>query len=359
MLPTTEQKEQTTMEESAQVDLQQHNKECCGNESSNSINESFRNNDDQDDESFVIPEVENVEPITPCSRESDELQKALLEAVVAHTQNEAELRALIAACEENARLKQLELEAIAAEKAEAEKRLAATEQEHDHVTSELSHMISPCMNGVSGTSTIESTQLSGTVQALEALSECLQTVAKSIPEEPLSAVVKHNQEIETLESRNAELRALCDRLYEEQAALRRDFEKKLAATEEKLKIVATLASSHLTGRMGLENRLHACEKERTNLAMVNTLGKAHDEVLSLRRNVELKSLTAEIERLRRMVRDARASQRIAEDEVARLAALESCSEGMSCVSSVYSESMTSAMGGDRDDISGAQQNKIQ
>ena len=90
MLPTTEQKEQTTMEESAQVDLQQHNKECCGKESSNSINESFVNNDDQDDESFVIREVENVEPITPCSRESDELQKVLLEAVVAHTQNDAE-----------------------------------------------------------------------------------------------------------------------------------------------------------------------------------------------------------------------------------------------------------------------------
>ncbi|KAI2498173.1 hypothetical protein MHU86_16316 [Fragilaria crotonensis] len=320
MLPTTEQKEQTTMEESAQVDLQQHNKECCGKESSNSINESFRNNDDQDDESFVIPEVENVEPITPRSRESDELQKALLEAVVAHTQNEAELRALIAACEENARLKQLELEAIAAEKAEAEKRLAATEQEHDHVTSELSHMISPYSGEVHSGGTIERSR-----------------EAQSGNRNP--------------ESRNAELRALCDRLYEEQAALRRDFEKKLAATEEKLKIVATLASSHLTGRMGLENRLHACEKERTNLAMVNTLGKAHDEVLSLRRNVELKSLTAEIERLRRMVRDARASQRIAEDEVARLAALESCSEGMSCVSSVYSESMTSAMGGDGDDIS--------
>ena len=351
MLPTTEQNEQTTMEESAQVDLQPHEKECCGNESSHSINESSLKNDDHDDQSFVIPGVKNVEPITSCSRESDELQKVLLDAVVTHTQNEAELRAFIATCEESARIKQLELDAIVAEKAEAEKRLSATERENDHVATELSCMVSSCINGMSRTSTTESPQLSAAVPTLDAVSESFPTAPKTVLEEPLGSVVTQNQGRKALESRNAELRALCDRLYAEQTVLRKDFDKKLAATEEKLKIVATLASSHLTGRMGLEVRLHACEKERTNLAMDNTLGKAHDEVLSLRRNVELKSLTTEIERLRRMVRDARASQRIAEDEVARLAALESCSEGMSCMSSVYSESMTSAMGGDGDDIS--------
>jgi hypothetical protein len=136
-------------------------------------------------------------------------------------------------------------------------------------------------------------------------------------------------------------------------AFRAAYERKLAATEEKMTIVATLASSHLTGRMGLEVRLQACEKERAMLATDNTLVKAQDEVMAIRKNMELRALNAEIERLRRMVRDARASQRVAEDEVARLAALEldSCSEGMSCVSSVYTESMASAMAGEGDDIS--------
>ena len=354
MLPTVQQREQTTMKKSdMHDDLQLQGKESRGEESSNSIDKAVPKPDEQGNSSFAVQAGECESPISKV--ESDEMQKVLLEAVVAHSKKEAELRALIAACEENARLKQIELEVIAGEKAEAEKLLAAAEQEGGQMSAQLAYLVPASANGMSGTSTMASsaTQLSDAVVTLDVLSCYLPTEETAVMGESLTKVVYHNPMIESLMSDCAELRALCSRLQGEKAALRAAYERKLAAAEEKMTIVATLASSHLTGRMGLEVRLQACDKERAMLATDNTLVKAQDEMMAIGKHMELKSLNSEIERLRRMVRDARASQRIAEGEVARLAALEldSCSEGMSCVSSVYAESLASAMVGDGDEIS--------
>ena len=353
MLPTTQQQEQTTIEKSdTHSDLQLNGKQKIHGEAMSDRSKTpVPKTDDQDNTSLEV--LECVNPVAALV--SDEKQKVLLEAVVTHTKKEAELRALIAAFEENAKLKQIELEIIAQERADAEKLLAATEQENDRVKAELSCLVPTSMNGMSGTSTIASsaTRLSASVLTLEVIGCDFPTEEKVIVEEPLKAGVHHYGGIEALKSHNAELRTLCCRLEGEKATLRSAYERKLAAMEEKMTIVATLASSHLTGRMGLECRLQACEKERATLAMDSTLSRAQDDVVVIGKNMELRALSAEIGRLRRMVNDARASQRVAEDEVARLAALEldSYTDGLSVASSVFTSSMASAMGGDGDDIS--------
>ena len=128
------------------------------------------------------------------------------------------------------------------------------------------------------------------------------------------------QEIDNVERHNTELQALCDRLQRERTEIAAVSDRLLAKSEEKIKIVNCLASSHLTGRIGLEARLQASEKARQEHATENQFLKAQNEVIEIRRITELRVIKFEAER--RQLNATRDAQRKAEDEMVFFAGLE-------------------------------------
>lgn len=280
-------------------------------------------------------------------RDKDEAQKVLLESIVSHTQKETDLRTLIASLDESARLKRRELKVILNEKVQAEKSLAATEEENDNFAKELSRLTSIFAEDPSETGLLENRidlQRSAEGQNPHHENGDIDLIDQILVlEEPCLAGSSSNLDFDMLKSENAKLRAMCSRLQREKAVITASSNRKVAKTEEKMKIVATLASSHLTGRMGLEARLQACEKDRLVLSVDKNFLQAQDELLAIKKNMEIRALNSEVDRLRRMLNDAREAQRIAQDEIVKLAQLEldadSFSEGFSCSSNMGSSAM--------------------
>lgn len=279
-------------------------------------------------------------------KERDEAQKVLLEGIVSLTQKETDLRTLIAKLDESARMKRRELKVILNEKVEAERSLAATEEENDNFAKELSRLTSIYPEDQSETGVLKNRiDLQQPAEAqtphengdIDLIDQIL------VLEEPLLSGSSSHLDMDNLIRENDKLRSFCARLQREKTVLTASSNRKVAKTEEKMKIVATLASSHLTGRMGLEARLQACEKDRLVLSVDKNFLQAQDELLAIKKNMEIRALNSEVDRLRRMLNDAREAQRIAQDEIVKLAQLEldadSFSEGFSCSSNMGSSVM--------------------
>ena len=161
---------------------------------------------------------------------------------------------------------------------------------------------------------------------------------KSELEVKLYELEVRTQEIDNVQRHNTELQALCDRLQRERTEIAEASDRLFAKSEEKIKIVNGLASSHLTGRICLEARLQASEKARQELETDNHFLKAQNEVIEIRRVTELQEF--KFAAVRGQLIATRDAQRKAEDELVALAGLETDSSSYSEVVHADSDSET-------------------
>jgi hypothetical protein len=250
-------------------------------------------------------------------QEKFEEENALLEGLVVNTEKEASLRAKIAALDESILGGKLKLEALTSEKEEAQYRLTNIEKETQQAEKELSILASM-------TAEVNHVKFPMSLSKIEPTVLCMEDDTLEAIHNTSNNGSTGNQKLsmDVLLKQNTDLKSLCERLAHEKQECSKLSENKLAKMEEKLKIVATLATSHLLGRMGLEARLQSCERDRLQLSTDNGFIKAQDEVLGIKRNMEIRALNSEVEKLRRLLNEARASQRIADDQMAKLVDLE-------------------------------------
>lgn len=125
-------------------------------------------------------------------------------------------------------------------------------------------------------------------------------------------------ETDTLSRENedlkAEIKKQAEKFENEKAKIFTDAEKERLRLEEKVKLISSFASSHLTGRLGLEARLKASEESREKIVADHQFLVAQMEIQKLKKTVECKSLETELERLRRLLTDAQIAQKDMERE---------------------------------------------
>jgi hypothetical protein len=144
-------------------------------------------------------------------------------------------------------------------------------------------------------------------------------------------------DMQTMQEQNDELRALCEKLEREKTEIVAAAAKEEASASEKCRLVADMATAHLTGRLGLEARLQACEKVRHEITLDNEFMTARMEVVDLTSVTEIQSLKAQVQHIRLMLTDARNQQTRAEEENIMLELEQVMSDSESIASSRVSD----------------------
>lgn len=116
------------------------------------------------------------------------------------------------------------------------------------------------------------------------------------------------------EDLKAEIKAQTEKFEHEKAKMSAAAEKERLRLEEKVKLISSFASSHLTGRLGLEARLKASEESREKLVADHQFLIGKMEILGIKKTAECTSLETELERLRRLLTDAQIAQKDMERE---------------------------------------------
>jgi hypothetical protein len=147
-----------------------------------------------------------------------------------------------------------------------------------------------------------------------------------------------NQDVQTIQEQNDELRAKCEQLEREKTEIAAAAAKEQERATEKCKLVSDMATAHLTGRLGLETRLQASEKIRHEITLDNEFMMARMEVIDLQSVTEIQSLKAQVRHLRLLLTDARNQQTKAEEENIIMELEAAMSDSESLASSQVSES---------------------
>lgn len=166
----------------------------------------------------------------------------------------------------------------------------------------------------------------------------MQNIAQ-LRSEALAKDSAQNDALLKISEENAELRAMCEHLKREKAEIIAAAENNKAKADEQLKLVANMATAHLTGRLGLEARLQACEKTKNQLTLDNEFMQGRMEVVDMQSVAEIHSLKTQAQRLRMLLAQARNEQTKAEEENILLELENVMSDGMSDSSSQVGSEM--------------------